>query len=549
MDVNLIENPGFEQVNSKWETTCTTQDNNYEYATTNVHNGSRCMQLSSTKNAGWSAISQNTGLKAGKSYHLKFFAKRTTTDVWVALYYNGAYHHYPSLVNSVGTSYSLIDQTISANGSGIVPVTVYIITGSLAGTAWIDDVSLMESINEDAVSPSSDLVVNGGFEDGANAWELDSALVMGFGPYEGNNNVSFINNPNTGSSHAVRQWLDLEPGATYYLFYYVKRSGNMSVQPSIQYTKADGTAGFLYNSSVSNSIFYVYSQQVYQFTLPATAQSGHVRLAMNVYGTIGVNGYVMMDNVQVHGPKPSFQDGSFVKVTGLPANAPTVNVREEASSSSSVLGELRNDTLAICKGKVKVGDTTWVKILWGGQDSDYGYIVSDYLQDLHERPTSLMDAAIRIGQSMATAEGDPGRYTIATDIDIHANAWCVLYVTFLMKAAGVNVGNYPYYDRNNPNLVGTVSDARIYFTNKYRIYPVPNTEPANEPKKGDWIFYNNGTDMDVHVGLVTACNNTTHTLSTVEGNWDNSIHTFENKDYHGQIHSRTVQGFATPTWA
>lgn len=155
MNNNLIENPGFEQVNQKWTLLTTSTNNSCAYSSTGKRTGSYCMKLSSTL-AGWSYIQQTIGLKAGKTYHLEFYAKRNTIDVWVAAIYNGAWHHYPSLVSQIGSEYTLIDQPITVTGNGIVQVTICIIAGSMIGDAWIDDVRMTESIPDEEVSLYSD---------------------------------------------------------------------------------------------------------------------------------------------------------------------------------------------------------------------------------------------------------------------------------------------------------------------------------------------------------------------------------------------------------
>ena len=543
MNVNLIENPGFEQVNQKWILQSTTSGNSCAYSPANARTGSHCMKLSSTL-AGWSYIHQVVGLKAGKTYHLTFYAKRNSIDVWVASVSNGNWHHYPSLASQIGSEYTLIDQPITVTGNGIVQVTVHIIAGSMAGDAWIDNVSLMETIHDDEVSLYSNLVANGGFENSTGTWELDRAMIWSGDAYEGSHYVYFINNPNTGNPHAVRQWLDLEPGETYYLFYHVKRLGSMRIQPSIQYTKADGAVGYLYNPApVSDSIYYVYSQQVYQFTLPATAQSGHVQLAMNVYGTVGESGYMKMDKVQVCGPKPLFQDGTLVEVYGLPSASPTLPVRPTAGTGHPYIGKLRNGTLAVCKGREVVNNQTWIKILWGGISNQYGYLLGDHVRDTYDIPGTKLDAAKKIAISMATEE-----YTGSAELGLTAAKWCVQYLSWLMKAVGCSSANYPGFTGQN----ASVQSAIQFFGTDYSL------STQKTPVAGDWVMYTTTGSAPAdpaayyrHVGLIVAVNGSI--LTTVEGNLSGTIKTPPSYNYETETHvgdnSFSVLGFATPTWA
>ena len=50
---------------------------------------------------------------------------------------------------------------------------------------------------------------------------------------------------------------------------------------------AGGGTYCAYDGTLYNEILPVYKQQLYHFTLPATAQNGAVRLAMNVYNGQG----------------------------------------------------------------------------------------------------------------------------------------------------------------------------------------------------------------------------------------------------------------------
>lgn len=231
-------------------------------------------------------------------------------------------------------------------------------------------------------------------------------------------------------------------------------------------------------------------------------------------------------------PSNPYVSGSFIKIANATSASPLVNVRPTASSSGSYIGRLRNGTLAICDGTGTSNGQTWVKILWGGEDSSrlFGYILSDFAQPTNTYPQNKKDAAIRIGLSMVDAG-----YTDPAHLGIAANEWCVKFLSYLMKAAGVSSFNYP------ASNIAKVSDAETFFSDSFGLL-----SRGRMPSIGDWIFYQTDSEIHQHVGLVTAVNGSL--ISTVEGNMSNTIKKYENQNFNGTIHNMTVRGFATPNW-
>ena len=332
MKVNLLKNGTFENVNIGWNFLCSTSANSCNYSTSDQHSGARCMHLASSA-AGWSAIHQFVGLTAGKTYTLGMYAKRTGIDVWVAYQDNGTMHHCPSLMNSIGSNYSKVEQQFTVAGTGTKLVDLYIIAGSLIGDAWIDDVELLEDVNDEASSSYPDTIINGSFDETTNPWSFDTGVgIVGGNSHSGSNHLLFAGSANYLG--AARQWIELIPGGTYLLTYYAKRLGAIGMLPSIQYTKSDGSSGYIFPSSVNYDIRYIYSQHQYSFTLPSTAKSGLVRIALNCYCTSGANSSLDVDDVKLCGPKLRF---AYI-------NAAQTQVWSQPSGSGTVVHRFRNET-------------------------------------------------------------------------------------------------------------------------------------------------------------------------------------------------------------
>jgi hypothetical protein len=243
---------------------------------------------------------------------------------------------------------------------------------------------------------------------------------------------------------------------------------------------------------------------------------------------IGTNQWVRGDFLAPGGSggTGSLQAGHYVQVS-----AGTVNVRASASTSSTCLGVLRNDTKMYCE---EVVSSTWVKIRWGGKTQTYAYIMSQYLEDGGVAPTSKMQRAFDIGLSMAD-KGYPD--TPEECFDIGDGAWCVRYVSFLQKAAGCSAGNYVPFSK------ALVSEAVAFFQTNNAF----GLRGVKTPVEGDWVFFRTTSQPYQHVGLVVYANGTN--IKTVEGNRNDTVHSSGPSSYNGSFGDMTVYGFGTPTWA
>lgn len=319
MIANLIKNPSFEDVSPAtriWGQLGTTSGNTFVYDTVSPHIGSRCMKLGVTSLLGMSIINQSVSLIGGHTYTLKFYAKRITTDVWIRFFFDGICQDKPSLMSQIGSQYTQISQQFTVpNYGSSVSTEINIIAGSIAGTAWIDDVELMgdvaEPINPDA-DPYPNLLVNSGFEETNASWLLDSpAAIVSGNQHRGSKCLCFANRA-TGGTQAARQSVTIIPGNTYILYFYIKRSGNMGVWTSCEYKKADLTSGYQYTGNLLNNTGSDYSVHSLTINIPADASSNQVRIAINASGNAGETATAWVDRVELRGPKPENSSSNTV---------------------------------------------------------------------------------------------------------------------------------------------------------------------------------------------------------------------------------------------
>lgn len=524
---NIIQNPGFEQASTGWTTICTESTNRCEYVTSGMRSGSRCMKLS-TEQAGMSIIQQSLELKRGKTYHLRFYAKREGIDVWVAYYgVNGVLYHFPSLQNTIGSSYVLVDQPITIQGTGFINTTIRIIAGSKPGSAWIDDVSLMEEYDEDEWSSLPDQLINGDFTQGSYGWEIGNSSAISL-----TSNGAYFTHTSGSASYAIRQDVTLRRGYTYNLFYWVKSSGNLEVQPSIQYTKADGTTGYFFESPRKLNALADYIQLTLTFTLPADADKASVRLAMNVYANNVSSGWLRISKIELRGVT-GFKVGNLVKV-----KAESTYVRSTASTSQPYVGILRKETL-LCITNADNKD--WIRVRWGGIRHNEVYLPVEDLEPTDTTPTDRCMCAVAIAKSM---EGKG--YTDPRKLDLSATQWCVQYLSWLMKAAGCT--SYPDFGDD-----ATVQRAMEFFDIRYH----PKT--GYTPSVGDWVFYtktgsesDNEEDYYAHVGIVVQVSEGSNYIRTIEGNLGGEIASPGSYDYVNATeigaNDFSVLGFAEPDW-
>lgn len=218
------------------------------------------------------------------------------------------------------------------------------------------------------------------------------------------------------------------------------------------------------------------------------------------------------------GSTKTYKTGNYVAID---VNSAGAKVRPSAGTTGEPIGLLFNGAKLICVGtEAGSNGKLYVKVRWGGKTYSTGYIDSDFANDSGSAPSNNLNAAIAIGQSLAS-----GSYTKA-NLGLDGNQWCVQYMTFLRKAAGC--ATYPAF---SPSLV---SDA-INFTGGYK---------KSTPAIGDFAVYSsNKGGTYAHVGLVTSTSGSTP--STVEGDAGGSTYSgstpLTDRNYW-------LEGYYTPSW-
>lgn len=501
MNVNLVKNGTFEVVNEGWSIYCSTGANSCDYSTNNQHSGSKCMHLASTA-AGWSSIHQVVGLTAGKTYTLTMYAKRVGIDVWVAYRDNGVMHHCPSLWNSIGPNYSRIEQQFTVEGSGTKLVDLYIIAGSLIGDAWIDDVELLEDVNDEISSNYPDSIINGSFDEESIIWEFDTGVgIVSGASHSGNKHLLF-----SGSSNylgAARQWIELIPGNDYLLTYYAKRLGSVGMLPSIQYTKSDGSSGYIYPSSVNYDIRYFYSQHQYAFSLPSTARSGLVRIALNCYCSSGTNSILEVDDVKLCGPK----------LRSANITAAQTQVWSQPSGTGNVVHRFRNGT-PVTVLEID-GNTICYKTFVGQRPAYDAYVRKEYVGGIGDK-----NAATRIAEIaefyVGISKSDPA-------INL-SNEWCQSFANMCVGQAGL-ISENPW--------VGYSNCADVW----NQITKVTN------PVKGALVFTKNANEDTVSHVAVIVSDVSNGEFTVVEGDYNGS-NTVTTRDM--SLTNPTTVGYGLP---
>jgi thermitase len=193
---NLIVNGGFEAGSAGWNLVAqTTIDTN----PANAHSGNISLKLVAT--TPWQGAAQAVAVAAGQSYSFTGWGRSTTAGGEFALIsYNsswaevGPHIHiaFPGSANWEGAAAKYVAPVNTAWVS-VIPA-----NSSAVGTFWFDDISL---------SPSTNLIVNGGFEAGSAGWNLVAQTTIDTNPanaHSGNSSMKLVaTTPWQGAAQSV----------------------------------------------------------------------------------------------------------------------------------------------------------------------------------------------------------------------------------------------------------------------------------------------------------------------------------------------------------
>lgn len=149
MATNLIANGTFSNGNSYWQKGHWYAGNTVTWRSSGGQDGG-CIELTvpSEGDPGQSHITQYVSLRAGNTYTLTFYAKRTgNVDVWVEVYTPSGTLYSPSFIPKLTPdgAYVKLSYTFTAGGTTgqTVNTGIRLIAGSAGGTAWIDTVEIL----------------------------------------------------------------------------------------------------------------------------------------------------------------------------------------------------------------------------------------------------------------------------------------------------------------------------------------------------------------------------------------------------------------------
>lgn len=149
MATNLIANGTFSNGDSYWQKGHWYAGNTVTWRSSGGQDGG-CIELSvpSEGDPGQSHITQYVSLRAGNTYTLTFYAKRTgNVDVWVEVYTPSGTLYSPSFIPKLTPdgAYVKLSYTFTAGGTTgqTVNTGIRLIAGSAGGTAWIDTVEIL----------------------------------------------------------------------------------------------------------------------------------------------------------------------------------------------------------------------------------------------------------------------------------------------------------------------------------------------------------------------------------------------------------------------
>jgi hypothetical protein len=199
---NLITNGGFELGTSGWKaSTQATIDSN----PADAHSGNNSLQLVAT--GPYQATGQKVAVTVGQTYSFSAFGRSSSSGGVFALVERDASGNYVTELDLVfaGNGSWIGVATSFKPAANAVSATVYA-DNTAAGSFWFDDINL---------TPTTNLITNGGFEVGTAGWKASSQATIDSNPadaHSGNNSLQLVA---TGPYQATGQKVAVTVGQTY----------------------------------------------------------------------------------------------------------------------------------------------------------------------------------------------------------------------------------------------------------------------------------------------------------------------------------------------
>ena len=279
-------------------------------------------------------------------------------------------------------------------------------------------------------------------------------------------------------------------------------STDTAIAPSNTVTSTTGTAGTVKCSSSVNlrsaastsSSILAELKNGTKITVVSTA-NGWCKVTYS-----GKTGYIKQDYVSTTGSASNTTNNNTSASTGTAATvkcSSTVNFRSAASTSSTILGELKNGTaVTINSTAVTVLSTSngWSKVSYAGKT---GYISADYLS------TGSNGTAITPSNTAASVSISAKRQSV---LNYAAQFLGVPYVYGGSTPSGFDCSGFTsYVFKNTVGSIPRVAQAQ---------YDATTRVSRDNLLPGDLVFFGSSTSSISHVGIYVGNNQFIHAPST-----------------------------------
>ena len=268
-------------------------------------------------------------------------------------------------------------------------------------------------------------------------------------------------------------------------------SAGTAIAPSNTVTSATGTAGTVKCSSSVN----LRSEANTSSSILAELKNG---TAVTVVSTAngwckvtcsGKTGYIKQDYVSTTGSASNNTSASTGSAASVKCSS-TVNFRSAASTSSTILGELKNGTAVT----VLSTSNGWSKVSYAGKT---GYISADYLV------TASSGTAISPSNTAASVSISAKRQSV---LNYAAQFLGVPYVYGGSTPSGFDCSGFTsYVFKNTVGSIPRVAQAQ---------YDATTRVSRDDLLPGDLVFFGSSTSSISHVGIYVGSNQFIHAPST-----------------------------------
>ena len=262
-------------------------------------------------------------------------------------------------------------------------------------------------------------------------------------------------------------------------------SAGTAIAPSNTVTSTTGTAGTVKCSSSVN----LRSEANTSSSILAELKNGTAVTVVSTANGSGKTGYIKQDYVSTTGSASNNTSASTGTAAVVKCSS-TVNFRSSASTSSTILGELKNGTAVT----VLSTSNGWSKVSYAGKA---GYISADYLV------TASSGTAISPSNTAASVSISAKRQSV---LNYAAQFLGVPYVYGGSTPSGFDCSGFTsYVFKNTVGSIPRVAQAQ---------YDATTRVSRDDLLPGDLVFFGSSTSSISHVGIYVGSNQFIHAPST-----------------------------------